>query len=323
MTPSVKLARTGFSLACGGMPARMQALYVTSAHRTGGWLAEALAGDSAAEVELEEVVGATAGLARLREQSFDAVLVSHEPGRLDALHLVEGLRAGGAEEPVVVLGAQSEQELAPLCYETGADAYVCVNTATTRALIWVVARAIERQRLLRENRRLQQLDRQRLVHEHQEVDRLLAQQRALLADFEELVAAPATPAPVAAAHTPRVADADAAELPESLVNHYRELLRAHVIMGSGNLGAEMSLLAELLASARIGAQQTMLLHLQVLEELIRGLGTRSARHVMTRADLLVVEVLVHLAENYRRRYLDRQVPVQQLVLPGFDAREAA
>ena len=102
------------------------------------------------------------------------------------------------------------------------------------------------------------------------------QQRTLLADFEELVAAPATLAPVSAAHTPRIAEADAAELPESLVNHYRELLRAHVIMGSGNLGAEMSLLAELLASAQIGAQQTMLLHLQVLEELIGGLGTHSA-----------------------------------------------
>lgn len=302
----------------------MQGLYVTSAQRTGAWLAEALAGDSAADVELEEVVGAAAGLARLREQSFDAVLVSHEPGRLDALQLVEGLRAGGADEPVVVLGAQSEQEMAPLCYETGADAYVCVNTATTRALIWVVARAIERQRLIRENRRLQQLDRQRLVHEHQEVDRLLAQQRALLADFETLADAPSlAPAPAAKSPARKPCEFDTAELPETLVNHYRELLRAHVIMGSGNLGAEMSLLAELLASARIGAQQTMLLHLQVLEELIRGLGTRSARHVMTRADLLVVEVLVHLAEHYRRRYLERQHPAQQLELPGFSETAAA
>jgi len=303
------------------MPARMHVLYVTTPHRTGGWLAEALASDSAANVELEEVAGAAAGMARLRDQAFDAVLVSHEPGTLDALNLVEGLRAGGGDEPVVVLGEQSEQELSPLCYETGADGYVCVNTVTTRGLIWVVARAIERQRLLRENRRLQQLDRQRLVHEHHEVDRLLAQQRALLADFEELAGvspAKQTTDNKQSAHD----DHDTAELPESLVNHYRELLRAHVIMGSGNLGAEMNLLADLFASARIGAQQTMLLHLRVLEELIRGLGTRSARHVMTRADLLVVEVLVHLAENYRRRYLERETPAQQLVLPGFDAAAA-
>jgi hypothetical protein len=43
------------------------------------------------------------------------------------------------------------------------------------------------------------------------------------------------------------------------------------------------------------------LHVQVLEELVRGLGNRSARHVMTRADLLLVEILIHLAERYRLR----------------------
>jgi hypothetical protein len=63
----------------------------------------------------------------------------------------------------------------------------------------------------------------------------------------------------------------------------------------------------------------MLLHLKVLEELIHGLGSRSARHVMSRADLLVLEVMVHLAEGYRSRYLERRHPPQQLALPGFEA----
>jgi hypothetical protein len=45
----------------------------------------------------------------------------------------------------------------------------------------------------------------------------------------------------------------------------------------------------------------MQLHVQVLEEMVQGLGSRSSRHVMTRADLLVLEVLVHLAERYRLR----------------------
>ena len=35
------------------------------------------------------------------------------------------------------------------------------------------------------------------------------------------------------------------------------------------------------------------------------------------ADLLVLEVMVHLAESYRTRHLDRQHPAQQLPLPGF------
>ncbi len=77
------------------MPMRIKVLYVTTLHRTGGWLAEAFRADCAAEVQLVETVGVTAGLARLRDEVFDAVLASHEPGVLDALDFVEGLRAAG------------------------------------------------------------------------------------------------------------------------------------------------------------------------------------------------------------------------------------
>jgi hypothetical protein len=110
----------------GHMPTRMKVLYITTLHRTGGWLAEAFAADCAAEMWLKEAVGVTAGLAHLRDEVFDAVLISHEPGVLDALELVEGLRAGGNEEPMIVLGTQPSAETAALCYEVGADAYCCV-----------------------------------------------------------------------------------------------------------------------------------------------------------------------------------------------------
>ena len=89
-------------------------------------------------------------------------------------------------------------------------------------------------------------------------------------------------------------------------------------MGFGNLTEEMSALAELLAAGGVTAQQTMHLHVRVLEELIQGLGSRSARHVMNRADLLVLEVLVHLTEEYRERYHRRLSPPLQLMLPDFE-----
>ena len=101
------------------------------------------------------------------------------------------------------------------------------------------------------------------------------------------------------------------------MNHYRELLRAYVVMGAGNLADEMTTLASLLAEAGISAQQTMQLHVHVLEELIGSLGNRSARHVMNRADLLVLEVMAHLADGYRRRYHERQHPPQQLAAAGI------
>ena len=104
------------------LPPRMRILYITTRQKTGAWLIEALSADSTVHVELEQALGTAAGLARLRDEVFDAVLVSHLPGELDALDLIEGYRAGGAEEPILVLGDQSEQEMAAPCYEVGADA---------------------------------------------------------------------------------------------------------------------------------------------------------------------------------------------------------
>lgn len=306
-----------------GLPPRMRVLYISNRQRTGSWLAEAFAADSASEVILEEVVGSAAGLARLRDEAFDAVLVSHEPGDLDALDLAEGYRAGGADEPIVILGNQSEQEMAALSFEAGADAYVCAHTSTTRNLIWTVGRAIQRCQLVRENRRLNLNERQRLQREHDEAQRLLLEQRGLIADLESIRERSCT-AGKAAIHQPSADKSTPfdprppAGLPEELVQHYRELLRTYVIMGSGNLAEELSRLAEMLAMAGVSARQAMHLHLHVLEELVLGLGARSTRHVMTRADLLVLEIMIHLAESYRHRYQERIHPPVQRMLPGFD-----
>lgn len=300
---------------CGGLPSRLRVLYISGAQRTGSWLAEAFASDSASEVLLEEAAGAAAGVTRLRDEAFDTVLISHEPGQLDALELVEGLRGGGADEPIIVLGTESEQELAALCYEVAADGYVCVNTTTTRTLIWLVARATERHRLVQDNRRLKQAERQRLQQEHNEAERLLTDQRALIQELEALE----HHARVNVARPAVADDAAANRLPTSLVVHYRELLRASIIMGSGSLVAEMTALADLLASAGVTAPQALELHVLALEEVLAGLGSRSSRHVMNRADLLVLEVMVHLAEGYRQRYQQHDVPVEQRWLPGFAA----
>lgn len=273
--------------------ARMRVLFVTGRMRAGAWLAEAFAKENSADIELHEVVGSTAGLTRLRDENFDALLLSHVPGELDALAFLEALRAGGAEEPALVLGEQSEAELAGRCYQTGADAYVCVNTITTHILGWRVARALERHRLLRENRRLQHAEKQRLRREQHEA-------QATLDDLRRACGHGESP------------------LPPELVAHYRSLLRSYVIMGAGNLNEEVASLAALLNVAGVSSTRALQLHLTVLQEMVSGLGNRSARHVMTRADVLVLELLMHLAAGYQRRYNDRVCPPQQKTLPGFD-----
>jgi DNA-binding response OmpR family regulator len=284
----------------------MRVLYIATRQRTGGWLAEAFAADSASRVILEEAVGMSAGLSRLRDEVFDAILVSHEPEELNALDMIEGYRAGGADDPIIVLGTQSEQEIAALCHEVGADGYLCVHTATTRNLIWVIAQAVQRHELVRDNQRLLLAEQTRLQREQDEATCLLHQQRGLLERAESLDRRDSN----------EMLPLDC--LPAELIGHYRELLRTYVIMGSGNLGDELKRLAELLVIAGLSARQTLQLHLHVLTELVHGLGSRSTRHVMNRADLLAIEVLLHVGDRYRHRYQERIHPPAQQMLPGFE-----
>jgi DNA-binding response OmpR family regulator len=305
----------------GWLPPRLKVLSITTAEQTADWLSAAFAADSATCVTLSEVVGVTAGLTRLRDEEFDAVLVNHVPGQLDALDLVEGLRAGGSETPMIILGTQLPQEIDALCYEVGADDYCCVAETTVRGLLWKFSRAIERNQLVRENRRLIHAHQQRLKQEHLEAQRLLEQQRQVIADLETL-GKPLASEPAGMdghddclANSVSITTSTMCDLPEPLVTHYRELLRTYVVMGVGNLSSEMARLAEMLATAEVSAQRALQLHVAVLEELVKGLGTRSARHVMNRADLLALEVMGHLADGYRIRLHDGRHSLRQQILP--------
>lgn len=317
----------------GMLPGRLRLLHVGARQRDGLWLAKALAADSAAQVQLDVAHGAGDAATRLRGEVYDAVLITHELPTLDALEFVAALRAGGAEDAVLILGESSEHDLAPLAFEAGADAYLQIAATTTRGLLWVLARAIERHRLIRDNHRMRQAERQRNDVDQRESQRLLVHQRRLIADLETLhtlaegcpegearSASPDCVSPTTAHQSAGAAPRAArSRLPAPLLEHYRELLRAHVMMGAGNLAGEMSSLADLLAGSGITAQQVLELHLEAVETLVDGLGRRSSRHVLSRADLLVLEVLMHLSEAYRRRYYERRTPADHNPSAGFQA----
>lgn len=296
------------------LPAVLRVLFITGTLRGGNWLAKAFSGDSACQVKLEHVVGIATGLARLRDDVYDVVLLQHDQETLDAPEVLGTVRTASREDqPILVLGSEPEEHLAALCWEAGGDGYLCLKHTTTRMLLWKIALARERHLLIAENRRLRQARQHQLTLEHDEATRLLCQQRQLL---EELLSLSA-----------RVRSKDhlchdVSSIPPLLAAHYRELLRTYVIMGTGNLAEELQNLAELFVRAGLGPHHVMHVHLHVLEEMVRGLGARSARHVMNRADLLILETVIKLAEAYRRRCLERYQPPEQLYLPGMDPQEA-
>ena len=97
-----------------GLPPRMRVLFITGGQKSGKWLATALAADSAAAIQLEESIGAAAGMARLRDDVFDVVLIGHEPDSLDALELLDAVHAGcGKEQPIIVLAVRASTKCRP------------------------------------------------------------------------------------------------------------------------------------------------------------------------------------------------------------------
>jgi DNA-binding NarL/FixJ family response regulator len=282
------------------LPRRMRLLAIADTPQRVQWLRQVFDADRAVEVILIEAIGLAAGVERLRDELFDAILIAHDAKRLDALDLAAGLRAGGAEEAIVILGDDPHDEALATAYESGADAYLSIQTTTVRGLLWALAKGIDRQRLQRENQRLTQYAQRHTEDEQRETQQLLLQQKAIVADLESLRESTIAAASGGLAQSEGSGAAIAGGAP--LGANYRELLRAYVMMGAGGLSSELERFTEQLAASGLSARQTLELHLCAVEELVAGLQPRGSRHVLGRADLLILELMAHLADWYRQRY---------------------
>ena len=303
------------------LPPHLRMLLICASEPNGARLADSLIHEYMDRFSVFEAIGAVTALSRLRDEIFDVVLICHAPGELDAVSLIDACRGSGCEEPLLVISEDGDPELADACHESGADAFLHESATTPPGLLRAIGTVVRSHRLTRENRRLRTTDQQRQQRELEEVHRLLDEQKRLLGlcnDDESGTKSCEGINPTDTWTHSESQETEGPSIPAALVGHYRELLRTHIMMGVGTLGSELGDLAELFASARISARHTAQLHLAVLEELVLGLGSRSSRHVMTRADLLLTEVLIRIAEAYRRRYeTSVHRPVQRL-LPGFE-----
>lgn len=297
----------------------VRALLVTAAGGCGP-LAEAVFEASGGAVALVESIGSAAAMRRLGDELFDAVLVhdsGHHKGHhalpgLDAVEFCRAARGAGHDHALVVLGEATPGQMDSACAAAGADAYCCLAQSTAASLLAVTRRAIDHARLAREHHRLADAERRRLANDHREAELLLAEQRRMVEQLENLVGDSFTPLPSASTDNP--ASQESAP-PADIADRYRDLLQAYVIMGAGNLTDEMTGLARRLIEAGVTGRGAVAMHVRVLEAAVAGLGARSARHVMNRGDLLLVELMVHLADGYRERYDARPATTRRAPTP--------
>lgn len=290
-------------------PSRLRLLCVGTTEPS--WVGLTLQLDSEGCVEPSFKWVSTAGeaLTLLHDESFDCVVIGvrsrAEGAGSDPFILARAIRAGGCDDPVVIMIPAADDGAWVAAQHAQADLLIVPNGWESRALVSAIKRAMQRVHLTRENHRLATADRRRLLRERDEADYLLDQQRQIIHELEQLAQldGPAARHGDSDVAIPVVSHSPApVPMPEQLDDYYQELLRTYVIMGSGNLGPEIAKLAELLSLAGFSPRQTLELHLVRVEQLVRGLGNRSTRHVMARADLLALELMIHLGECYQRRF---------------------
>ncbi|MBQ2620033.1 MAG: response regulator [Thermoguttaceae bacterium] len=271
------------------IPKSMRALYISVSNRTGSWLAKAFKTEKNVNVELDEVCGASEGLNALRQSVYDVVIVCHAPGELDAPDFIAAYRASGIYAAALVVGDKDDAELKSRCYQVGADDYLCIYSTTVRNLLWAMARALKRFRLEEENSRFVKEKKQLVAREKEEATAMLIEQKSMAESIDGYY------------------DNDSADktqvtpqAKQNFLRMYEELLRSYVVMGAGCMTKQLSSIAALLAKGGISAREAMAIHLECVGSMIESNGGRSSRHVMARADELIMELLVHLTEEYRK-----------------------
>lgn len=247
----------------------------------------------------------------LRNETFDCIVIEclptdSEEETWDAPALVHAIRASGCGDPIVLLSKVPDDGLTVEACNSHCEILVSSAVWSSRALVNVVQRSIRLIETARQNHHHAVANHRRLVRERDEADHLLRQQRDIISELEAITQD--FPDRVRSAESDEDGDGSRLQahrakplpIPDEIKSYYHELLRTYVIMGSGNLVGEIAQLAGLLAEAGLSPRDTLALHLEQLERLVSGLGNRSTRHVVSRADLLAIELVIHVGECYQK-----------------------
>lgn len=299
-----------------GLPVGFRLLCVAANEPSWIGLALRLDGVGCHDSRLKWVSTSSEAMTVLRNEVFDVIVLAysanngHSEG--DLVNLLHAIRASGCEDAIVLLTSQPNDSLTAAACDANAEILVSSAMWDSKALVPCIQRGLRQCELRRENHRLSVANHRRLVRERDEADHLLQQQRDIVKELELLTGR------LSAEDDARVFDPDGLaasgvvsepnhvrlRVPDEIKTYYQELLRTYVIMGNGNLGSEIVALSQVLAKIGLSPRETLSLHLERVEQLVRGLGNRSTRHVMARADLLVLELIMHIGECYQHQAQD-------------------
>jgi hypothetical protein len=279
------------------LPEKLRLLCVSLDEPSWTMLALGLARHGCDEPQFRWCGDAAHALAALREEAFDCAMFLAGNGSAElcyATGLLSAIAAAGHMDPILVVLRQPSDELLGELGAADCEILVSHDGWQSPVLPLWIARAIERAQRQRENARLASADQRRTLRERSEASSALQQQRRFLEEdsqrsaFENI-----------SLETLDGTDQAVRELPPQVAQYYEQLLRSTVMMGAGSLSSEVRQLAQLLVASGFTPRAALRLHIERVERLILGLGARGARHVMSRADLLAMELMIQIGDCYR------------------------
>jgi len=296
---------------------RYHILFVEQDTQWAGRIADVFAHSTVCPATVDVVADAPRALQAVHLKRYDAVLLDTSSTGDRGLEVVEAFRTAGVSSAVIVLSADGAEATAMEAMALGADDFLDKSEGRSPSLPRNTRHAIDRRQLAQEKARLEFQDRRRLIKEKEEADKLIRQQRHIIRELEQHQQKDLAPGGSGAARQTQ----DDAGL-EDVLTRYRGLLRAYVVMGNDSLSEDMGEFAAGLVVDEVGPADLLQVHLHVIEQMTASLGVRSARHVVTRAGTLILDLMVRLAQLYRTRRSAWLTPPLEVALVSRDSETA-
>jgi len=233
----------------------------------------------------------------LRSEAWSCLVITVEQGQQqDVERGLDALREMQLQPAIIVSGLLDVERWLPVCRRVQAMLSIDPDSWFGSQIGVLIEQAIRTQSLQKELRTAQHELRLRTDRDREEAELILSQQHRLL---QEIV----HPDPVRV-DTSQVASTliPAADTPElsQFQPRYDQLLKKVIMDGMRSCQQELRVAIAEFRSTLDTPGQLLSVHLRAVESLLTGTGNRSSRHILQRADQLLVEAMVCLAEDYRR-----------------------
>ncbi len=233
----------------------------------------------------------------LRSEAWDCLVITVDRDQQIAVERgLDALQEMQLQPATILSGAVDVERWLPVCRRVEAILSTEPESWFGDQIGLLIERALRAQALRSELRMARHELRLRADRDREEAELILSQQHRLLHEIVRPEPERAETPPISSSLIP------AADTPElsRFQPRYDQLLKKVILDGMRSSQQELrSAIAEF-RSTLASPGQLLSVHLKAVESLLTGTGNRSSRHILQRADQLLVEAMVCLAEDYRR-----------------------